>query len=782
MGGNLPANEQFDLLVIGCGPAGEKAAAQAAYFGKRVAVIERAAQVGGTCINTGTVPSKTLRESALYFSGLKQRGLYGIDYSLKENLTVHDFMHHEREVVEMERQRILQNLAQHRVTLVRGQAAFEDAHTVTVADNAGKNEQRRLTAQTILIATGSKPHRPAEIAFDDVHTFDSDTFLQMQRIPQSLAVIGGGVIGCEYASIFMALGVEVTLIDGRNRLLPFLDAEIAEHLRKRLQSLGMKFWFGERPAQAENFSGGVRLRMKSAKTMEAEAALFAAGRRAAVDGLALEKAGLALGESGYITVDENYRTAVPSIYAAGDVIGFPALASTSMEQGRVAVCHAFGFKYKQRVASMLPMGIYTIPEISAAGETEESCKDKKIDYCVGRARYANNARGHIAGDTTGMLKLIFAPADMKLLGVSMIGENATELIHIGMMVLDNGLSINEFIEQVFNYPTLSETYKYAAYDGLGNLAGHKLREGCWGAGLRRRRVPRAFRKRRTLAAIAALGFLFAPSRGLPAQVAHKHAHPSQSHLGFDLNDYPGDAALPVLRKTFAYAGYWLSPAPRETENTWLGKRSLLRAQGFGFLVLFAGPNSRELSASNADALGKSTAQRAAAAARAEGFPRNTIIFIDIEEGGRLPAAYHAYLRAFADELAAAGYRTGVYCSGMRVSEGHGVTIVTADDIRANEAPRTFTYWVYNDKCPPSPGCSFSRQPLPPSASGVPYASVWQTAQSPRRKNFAAHCAARYDRDGNCYVPGDSAHAWHLDVNTATSPDPSHGRGEEPVTR
>ncbi len=466
--------ETFDLVVIGCGPAGEKAGAQAAYFGKRVAVIERAAAVGGSCINTGTVPSKTLRESALYFSGLKQRGLYGIDYSLKENLTVQDFMHHEREVVEMERTRILKNLELHKIELVRGQAAFEDDHTIAVAGAVGT---RRLRGEVILISTGSKPHRPAEIAFDDVHTFDSDTFLQMARIPKSLAVIGGGVIGCEYASIFMALGVEVTLVDGRDRLLPFLDAEISDRLRDRFGSLGMHFLFNERPVKAENSASGVRLTMKSGKILGTEAALFAAGRRAAVDGLALEKAGLALNDKGYIAVDANYHTVVPHIYAAGDVIGFPALASTSMEQGRVAVCHAFGLKYKERVASLLPMGIYTIPEISAAGETEESCKEKKIDYCVGRARYENNARGHIVGDTAGLLKLIFARADRKLLGVSMIGESATELIHVGMMVLDNGLTIDEFIEQVFNYPTLCEMYKYAAYDGLGNLSGHKLREG-----------------------------------------------------------------------------------------------------------------------------------------------------------------------------------------------------------------------------------------------------------------------------------------------------------------
>ena len=470
----MAAAEKFDLVVIGCGPAGEKGGAQAAYFGKKVAVIERAAAVGGSCINTGTVPSKTLRESALYFSGLKQRGLYGIDYSLKENLTVQDFMHHEREVVEMERQRILKNLELHRIELVRGQASFEDAHTVAVT---GPQGTRLLQGEVVLISTGSKPHRPGEIAFDDVHTFDSDSFLRIGRIPKSLAVIGGGVIGCEYASIFMALGVEVTLVDGRDRLLPFLDAEISERLRDRFVGLGMHLWFNERPVKVENHGGGARLHMKSGKTLEVDAALFAAGRRAAVDGLGLEKAGLAINERGYIGVDENYRTAVAHIYAAGDVIGFPALASTSMEQGRVAVCHVFGLKYKQRVASLLPMGIYTIPEISAAGETEESCKEKGIDYCVGRARYENNARGHITGDTAGMLKLIFARADRKLLGMSIIGESATELIHIGMMVLDKGLGIDEFIEAVFNYPTLSETYKYAAYDGLGNLSGHKVREG-----------------------------------------------------------------------------------------------------------------------------------------------------------------------------------------------------------------------------------------------------------------------------------------------------------------
>ena len=328
-----------------------------------------------------------------------------------------------------------------------------------------------------MIATGSRPHRAPEIPFDDEVIFDSDSILKMGRIPGSLAVVGGGVIGCEYASIFTALGVEVALVDGRDRVLPFLDAELSTALRERLEGLGVKFHLGERMGPIERTKQGVRIAMPSGATIEAESALFAAGRRGAVDELHLDRAGLAVNKRGYIEVNASYQTAVPSIYAAGDVIGFPALASTSMEQGRVAVCHAFGFQYKQRLASMLPMGVYTIPEISAVGETEQSCKEKGLEYEVGRAHYANNARGLIAGDPAGLLKLIFRRGDHQLLGVHIIGENATELIHLGMMVLESGGTIDLFINFVFNYPTLSEMYKYAAYDGLGNLAGHKLRHG-----------------------------------------------------------------------------------------------------------------------------------------------------------------------------------------------------------------------------------------------------------------------------------------------------------------
>ena len=467
--------EKYDLLVIGSGPAGEKAAAAAAYFKKRVAIIERAHYVGGAGVNTGTIPSKTLRESALYFSGLQQRGLYGIDYSLRAGMTVHDFMHRETVVVRNEREKITQNIAGHNIDLLRGSARFEDAHTLAIA--GADAHVTRVQGDFILIATGSLPYRPKEIPFDDKYIFDSDTILQMDRIPKSMVVVGGGVIGCEYASIFTALGVKVALVDGRERLLPFLDVEISQILRERLMALGLECYLQEKQSKLERGPAGIGLLLESGKTIEMETALFAAGRRAAVDGLGLEKVGLTVNKRGYLEVNDHYQTSVPNIYAAGDVIGFPSLASVSMDQGRLAVLNAFGLPFKWRLPTMLPMGVYTIPEISGIGETEESSKEKKIDYEVGRARYANNARGMIIGETYGLLKLVFQRDDHKLLGIHIIGESATDLIHIGMMVLEASEPIETFIDSVFNFPTLSEMYKYAAYDGLGNVLGNKLREG-----------------------------------------------------------------------------------------------------------------------------------------------------------------------------------------------------------------------------------------------------------------------------------------------------------------
>jgi len=462
--------ESFDLVVIGSGPAGEKGAAQAADFGKRVALIERQAELGGTGLNTGTVPSKMLRESAFYFSGLRQRGLYGIDYSWREGLTVYGFMGRQEAVVSAERAKATANLLTHKIELIPGAARFEDAHTVSTIDQYGA--PRYLRGDVILIATGSRPHRPPEIDFDGKFIFDSESILGMDRIPKSMVVVGGGMIGCEYASIFAALGVKVTLVDSRDRLMRFLDAEISERFRERLANLGLKFNFQERSKRIGRSETGVRVTLSSGKSVESETALFAAGRRGAVEGLGLDKAGLGINQHGYIGVNDQYQTGVGHIYAAGAVIGGPTLASTSMEQGRVAMCHAFGFPCKQRLASHLPMGIYTIPEISAVGETEESCREKKIAYEVGRAEYANNARGQIIGDFAGMLKLIFRRDNKQLLGVQIVGESATELIHLGMAVLEAGGAIDTFIELVFNYPTLSEMYKYAAYDGLGNPAKH----------------------------------------------------------------------------------------------------------------------------------------------------------------------------------------------------------------------------------------------------------------------------------------------------------------------
>ncbi|MBI3015095.1 MAG: Si-specific NAD(P)(+) transhydrogenase [Candidatus Tectomicrobia bacterium] len=457
----------YDLVVIGSGPAGEKGAAQAAYFGKKVLVIEAGEEVGGAGVNTGTIPSKTLRETALYFSGLRQRGLYGIDYSLKENLTIPDFMFRKDRVIENAWQRVRQNLKRHGIDLLWGQASFEDPRTLRVVGKDG--ETVRVTGDVILIATGSVPHRPPSVPFDDQRVYDSDSILRMDRIPGSLAVIGGGVIGCEYASIFTALGVKVTLIDGRDRLLPFLDGEISERLRMQLSLLSAVILLEEEVAFLEPEGDGVYVALKSGKHLRVDRVLHAAGRQGNSAGLNLEAVGIQTTPRGHIVVNDRYQTSVPHVYAAGDVIGFPALAATSMEQARVAMCHAFDLKYKTRVSPHLPLAIYTIPEISMIGETEESCRQKGIAYCAGRALYAENARGQIIGDCSGMLKLLFSAQDLKLVGVHIIGEMASEVIHLGAAVLAAGETIDVFIQSVFNYPTLSDAYKYAAYDGLGNL-------------------------------------------------------------------------------------------------------------------------------------------------------------------------------------------------------------------------------------------------------------------------------------------------------------------------
>jgi NAD(P) transhydrogenase len=460
--------ERFDLLVIGSGPAGEKGAAQAAYFGKRVALVEKSRFLGGAGVNTGTVPSKTLRETALYFSGLRQRGLYGVDYQIKPDITVADFMYRKDEVVRSLWKMITANIERHRIELVRGAASFEDAHTLRVSVEDGPD--RVLTAPVVLIATGSYPNWPAGIPRDPTRLYDSDSVLEMDRIPRSLVVVGAGVIGCEYATIFRALGVQVTLVCGQERLLPFLDHEISDRLATQVGLLGLKLVFGESVEELALEAPPVRLRLRGGDWLEAERVLFATGRMGATAGLGLERIGLEPGPRGHLSVNEHYQTALGHVYAAGDVIGFPSLASTSMEQARVAMCHAFDLRYKERVSALLPMAVYTIPEIASAGETEESCRSKGIAYAVGRAHYRGNSRGQIIGDLSGLLKLIFRPEDGQLLGVHVLGEMASELVHVGQLVLHFGGGLDDLIDAVFNYPTLAEAYKYAAYDGLGVMA------------------------------------------------------------------------------------------------------------------------------------------------------------------------------------------------------------------------------------------------------------------------------------------------------------------------
>jgi NAD(P) transhydrogenase len=464
----MPKKPRYDLIVIGSGPAGEKGAAQAAYWGKNVAIIEKAEHFGGAGINTGTLPSKTLRETALYYSGLRQRGLYGIDYSLRDGLTVEEFMFRKQTVVENEWAIIGRNLNRHHIEVVWGDGSLKDEHTVHVKKHNGDDVD--MTAEIILIATGSSPFRPPDVPFDHKMIFDSDSILQMERIPKTLAVIGGGVIGSEYAGIFTALGVEVTLVDGRDRLLPFVDGEIALRLQGQLESLGLHFFFNDRviPEKLEVHKHHVHLELTSGRHLECDTVLFAAGRTSNVEWMNLSGVGVELGGRGLVSVDANYQTTVPGIYAAGDVIGFPALASTSMEQGRVAMSHAFGLPYKRQLSNTLPLAVYTIPEIAQVGLTEDDCQKEGIPYLVGRSYYDKSPRGQIVGDLAGMLKLVFSPTDKKLLGVHHIGELASELVHIGALVIAEGGTIDTFISAVFNYPTLADSYKYAAYDGLGN--------------------------------------------------------------------------------------------------------------------------------------------------------------------------------------------------------------------------------------------------------------------------------------------------------------------------
>jgi len=461
--------KEYDLLVIGSGPAGQKGAIQAAKLGRRVAVFEKEPFIGGAGLQTGTIPSKTLRETALYLSGLKQRSVYGFQCILGRNVQFQELIHRKDTVVQRQMEVIINQFARNNVEIIYGTALLEDPHTLRVKNHQGGTERYR--GEVILIAVGSRPNRPTEVPFDGHTVYDSDGILKIDTIPDSLTIVGGGVIGCEYASVFACLGTRVTIVEKKERLLAFADEEIVNSLVYWMRHAGVVMRLGEEVKEIDvERPGRVVVRLASGKQVVSEKLLFTLGRNANTAGLGLEEVGVKLGKRGRIEVDADYRTNVPGIFAAGDVIGGPSLASTSMEQGRQAVCAALMQACPvSGVGDQLPFGIYTIPEISMFGETEAGLTKQGIPYEIGQAFFNEVARGQIIGDSYGMLKLLFHRETRKLLGIHIIGERATEIIHIGQAVMSTGGTIDYFVNTVFNYPTLSDAYKVAALNGINRL-------------------------------------------------------------------------------------------------------------------------------------------------------------------------------------------------------------------------------------------------------------------------------------------------------------------------
>src|SRR5258707_1016324 len=458
--------QAYDLVVIGSGPGGQRAAIQAAKSGKRVAMIEKGVGVGGVCTNTGTIPSKTMREAVLHLSGFYYQNLYGANYRVKETVTMADLNYRIQRVIESEVSVIQAQLQRNGVDLLHGVGSFLDAHRIQVENGNGRNE---LEAANVLIATGTKPAVNAKVPVNGRTIIDSDQILHMTQIPKTLIVVGGGVIGVEYACMFATLGVRVTIVEKRPRLLEFADTEMVEALTYNMRDRHVTMRLNEEVDSVEELPDGrVAAMLVSNKRVMGDALLYAVGRQGNVDGLNLAAAGVAADERGRIHVGADYRTAQPHIFAVGDVIGFPSLASVSMEQGRIAASRAFNLKIFSDPAAY-PYGIYTIPQISFIGKTEEQLTQEDVPYEVGMAYYREIARGQIRGDTTGRLKLIFHRETRELLGVHIIGEGAAELLHLGQAVLVLNGKIDYFVETVFNYPTLAECYKVAAFNGLGRL-------------------------------------------------------------------------------------------------------------------------------------------------------------------------------------------------------------------------------------------------------------------------------------------------------------------------
>jgi NAD(P) transhydrogenase len=452
----------YELLVIGSGPAGQKAAIQGAKLGRRVALVERR-ELGGVSVNWGTIPSKTLREVIVYLTGMTQRSAYGDSYRVKEVITMEDLRVRTKQVIEREIDVVRNQLLRNHVQVIPGSARFVDPHTIAVTGGT----ERSVTIERIVIASGTRPARPSAVEFDDRTILDSDGLLKLDEVPASGVVVGAGVIGIEYASMFAALGVKITVVEKRPRLLDFCDVQITEGLQYHLRDLGVIFRLNEEVTAVDRHGDAVVTHLASGKRIAADVVLYAAGRQGETEDLALENAGLEADERGLIAVGPDYRTAVDHIYAAGDVVGWPALAATSMEQGRVAAAHAFG--EEAQMSELVPVGIYTIPEISYVGRNEEELTAAAIPYEVGISRYRELARGHILGDTYGILKVLVSLEDHKLLGVHVVGTNATEVVHIGQMVMALGGTIDHLVDAVFNYPTLAESYKVAALDARNRM-------------------------------------------------------------------------------------------------------------------------------------------------------------------------------------------------------------------------------------------------------------------------------------------------------------------------
>jgi len=458
--------QAYDLVVIGSGPGGQRAAIQAAKSGKRVAMIEKGVGVGGVCTNTGTIPSKTMREAVLHLSGFYYQNFYGANYRVKETVTMADLNYRVQRVIESEVSVIQAQLQRNGVDLLHGVGSFLDAHRIQVENGGGRNE---LEAANVLIATGTKPAVNAKVPVNGRTIIDSDQILNMTQIPKTLIVVGGGVIGVEYACMFATLGVRVTIVEKRPRLLEFADTEMVEALTYNMRDRRVTMRLNEEVESVEELADGrVAAMLVSNKRVMGDALLYAVGRQGNVDGLNLAAAGVTADERGRIHVGADYRTAQPHIFAVGDVIGFPSLASVSMEQGRIAAANAFNIKIQSDPATY-PYGIYTIPQISFIGKTEEQLTQEDVPYEVGVAYYREIARGQISGHTEGRLKLLFHRETLELLGVHIYGEEAAELLHIGQAVFSLKGKVTYFVNTVFNYPTLAECYKAAAFNGLNRL-------------------------------------------------------------------------------------------------------------------------------------------------------------------------------------------------------------------------------------------------------------------------------------------------------------------------